>query len=87
LTLAQRTGTVASMPDDENKLDPLALRVAHRAKPHPTGERDNPIAGNYAPSCGHGADAVNLGSTFPPCSECLKAVTWTLVAPARPPEA
>ena len=44
-----------------------------------TGDRNNPTAGIYKPSCGDKQDAINKGSEFPPCSVCKKPVTWTLV--------
>ncbi len=44
-----------------------------------TGERNNPVAGIYKPSCGDKQIAINKGSEFPPCPVCKKSVTWTLV--------
>jgi predicted RNA-binding Zn-ribbon protein involved in translation (DUF1610 family) len=48
-----------------------------------TGDTNNPTAGTYKPSCGHKENAINKGSTFPPCPDCGKAVTWTIVTPTK----
>jgi hypothetical protein len=40
-------------------------------------------SGIYAPDCGEKQIALSKGEEFPPCDECRKAVTWTLVQATR----
>lgn len=36
-------------------------------------------SGIYSPNCQGRQIALSKGETFPPCSHCNQAVTWTLV--------
>jgi hypothetical protein len=38
-----------------------------------------PTSGIWAPDCIGKQIALSVGKTFPPCSHCHRAVTWTLV--------
>jgi hypothetical protein len=38
-----------------------------------------PQSGIYKNNCHSKRIALSVGETFPPCSDCHKAATWTLV--------
>lgn len=41
------------------------------------------VSGIYAPNCNGKQIALSRAETFPPCSHCHRAVTWTLVQATR----
>jgi len=45
---------------------------------HQTGGKC-PTSGIWTPDCAGKQIALSKGETFPPCSHCNRAVTWTLV--------
>ena len=42
-----------------------------------------PQSGIYRPNCSGKQIALSVGETFPPCTHCRRAVTWTLIQATR----